>query len=276
MAPAECNYPIHDKEMLAIIRSLEEWRAELEGLQRPTRFDILTDHRALEYFMSTKKLSARQARWMEFLSRYHFLIRFRPGKQNILTDALSRRQEDTDSQNQVKDKTRSQAMLKPDCLDAGILEEMHKPVVVAALEERKSLDLIDQILHANRTSKAYNNYRKQAACGLGGWSAANGLLRHKERLLVPEDNNLRTDLLKEIHKQKLMAHPGRSKTQRMISARYFWPGMTKDIRRYIANCHACTRNRAPRDLPPGTTKPTTRTEQTMAACYHGLPVIPQG
>ena len=48
MAPAECNYDIHDKEMLAIIRALEEWRAELEGLQTEGRFDVLTDHRALE------------------------------------------------------------------------------------------------------------------------------------------------------------------------------------------------------------------------------------
>jgi hypothetical protein len=60
MSSPEQNYEIHDKEMLAIIRALEEWRAELEGLQRKERFDILTDHKALEYFMTTKKLNARQ------------------------------------------------------------------------------------------------------------------------------------------------------------------------------------------------------------------------
>ncbi len=48
MTPAECNYEIHDKEMLAIIRALEEWRAELEGLEK--EIQILTDHKALEYF----------------------------------------------------------------------------------------------------------------------------------------------------------------------------------------------------------------------------------
>ena len=67
--------------MLAIIRALEEWRAELEGLQRKERFDIPTDHKALEYFMTTKKLNAPQAGWAEFLSQFHFLIRYRPGKQ---------------------------------------------------------------------------------------------------------------------------------------------------------------------------------------------------
>ena len=56
MSVPERNYAIHDKEMLAIVRALQEWRAELEGLQLRKRFDILTDHKALEYFMTTKKI----------------------------------------------------------------------------------------------------------------------------------------------------------------------------------------------------------------------------
>ena len=100
MSDAEQNYEIHDKEMLAIIRALQEWRAELEGLQTKERFQVLTDHRSLEYFMTTKKLNARQARWAEFLSRFYFLIKYRPGRQNTLADALSRplKKEDTDSE----------------------------------------------------------------------------------------------------------------------------------------------------------------------------------
>jgi hypothetical protein len=92
MSAPEQNYEIHDKEMLAVVRALEEWRAELEGLQREDRFSIYTDHRALEYFMTTKKLNARQARWGEFLSRFYFIIRYRPGKENTLADALTRRE----------------------------------------------------------------------------------------------------------------------------------------------------------------------------------------
>jgi hypothetical protein len=52
MAPAECNYEIHDKEMLAIVRALEHWRAELMGLQ--TQLPIYSDHKALEYFMTKR------------------------------------------------------------------------------------------------------------------------------------------------------------------------------------------------------------------------------
>jgi hypothetical protein len=57
MQPAECNYPIHDKKMLAIIRAFKQWRAELEGLDKPLL--VYLDYKALEYFMTTKNLSAR-------------------------------------------------------------------------------------------------------------------------------------------------------------------------------------------------------------------------
>src|SRR6266850_6437236 len=111
MAPAECNYGIHDKEMLAIFRALQEFRAEIEGLQRGERFDILTDHRALEYFMTTKSLNSRQANWAEYLSRFHFLIRYRPGKANTLADALSRQEAVVQHQNELKKKSREQILL---------------------------------------------------------------------------------------------------------------------------------------------------------------------
>ena len=76
-SPAECNYEIYDKELLAILRAFEEWRPHLEGSRKPIQ--ILTDHKNLEYFMSTKLLNHRQARWSEFLSRFDFKINFQPG-----------------------------------------------------------------------------------------------------------------------------------------------------------------------------------------------------
>ena len=56
----ERNYEIHDKEILAIIRGLENWRHLLEGVY--FKFEIWTDHKNLEYFMKAQKLNRRQAR----------------------------------------------------------------------------------------------------------------------------------------------------------------------------------------------------------------------
>ena len=60
IALAEYNYKIYDKEMLAIVRSLAEWRLELQGVVQ--RVKIYIDYKALEYFITTKQLTSRQAR----------------------------------------------------------------------------------------------------------------------------------------------------------------------------------------------------------------------
>jgi len=66
LSPAEQNYDIYDKEMLAIIQALEQWQHYLEGTEHPVQ--VLTDHKNLEYFMVAQKLNWRQARWSMFLS----------------------------------------------------------------------------------------------------------------------------------------------------------------------------------------------------------------
>ena len=63
---------------MAIVRAFEEWRPGLEG--STTLVEVITDHKNLEYFMSTKQLSRRQARWSEFLSRFNYQITYRPDK----------------------------------------------------------------------------------------------------------------------------------------------------------------------------------------------------
>ncbi|KAJ1330712.1 hypothetical protein BSLG_009164 [Batrachochytrium salamandrivorans] len=92
MNNAERNYDIYDKELLAVVESFKHWRHLLQGGLHPVT--VLCDHKNLEYFMSTKKLTRRQARWSLELSEYTFTITHRPGKLNGRADSLSRREED--------------------------------------------------------------------------------------------------------------------------------------------------------------------------------------
>ena len=73
----ERNYEIHDKEMLGVIRCLEAWRHFLEGAR--VKFEIWMDHKNLEYFMTSKNLNRRQARWALYLSRFDFILKHVPG-----------------------------------------------------------------------------------------------------------------------------------------------------------------------------------------------------
>ena len=117
-SPAECNYEIYDKELLAIVRSFEEWRPELEGALHPIQ--VLSDHKNLEYFMSTKLLNRRQTHWAEFLSRFNFRIQYRPGKAGGKPDALTRRSGDLPREGDERLQHMERAVLKSYNLAEGV------------------------------------------------------------------------------------------------------------------------------------------------------------
>jgi transposase InsO family protein len=247
MAPAESNYPIHDKEMLAIVRAFEHWRAELEGTADAVQ--VLSDHKALEYFMTTKSLSARQARWAEILSRYNFKILYKPGRTNK-ADPLTRMDTDTEAQNKMKTSFREQTLLRAENLDPQILDGLDNFQLSLELSPiDRHLDLVDEILQSNRNSDDLSIARKLAHRNKADWSLTDGLLKRKGRVVVTKA--LRTRLLTEAHCQIATAHPGKNKTKEIVKARYYWMNMDDDIERFVENCHACRRSKVPRDKTPG-------------------------
>jgi RNase H-like domain found in reverse transcriptase/Reverse transcriptase (RNA-dependent DNA polymerase)/Integrase zinc binding domain len=252
MAPAEINYPIHDKELLAIVRSLEHWRSELEATGHD--INVITDHKALEYFMTSKLLSARQARWAEILSRYRFQITYAPGKLNR-ADPLTRRHDlEGQSQDAIKKQFRQQTLLPSSLLDPMLSADLN----LSSLDP--SFDLIRELLAANLSDPSLSSDRETAAIAGGRKTSksvyqldVHGYLVKDSRLVVPE--SLRTQLIDAAHCPLTSAHPGSSKTYRILRERYFWPGMEDDISRFIANCHACRRSKVPRDKTPGLLHP---------------------
>jgi len=89
--PAEINYEIHDKKLLAIVDTFKHWRRYCDGAKHPV--EVFSDHQNLEYFTTTKVLNRRQARWAQELAGIDFKIYYHPGTKNGKPDALSRRSE---------------------------------------------------------------------------------------------------------------------------------------------------------------------------------------
>jgi hypothetical protein len=87
LTSAEINYQVYDKELLAIIMAFEQWRPYLAGAQH--RVQVLTDHKNLLYFTTTRTLNRRQPRWSIFLADFDFEIQYQPDTQQRKTDALS-------------------------------------------------------------------------------------------------------------------------------------------------------------------------------------------
>ena len=77
----------------------------------------------------------------------------------------------------------------------------------------------------------------------------------KDRLIVPDTNELRGLLIREIHDQPSVAHPGRNKTVQLVSERYYWRGLHASVERYVRNCHACQKSQVPKDKTPGLLRP---------------------
>ena len=91
MQPAERNYKIYDKELLAIVETLSKWRQYLLDIIEP--FKIWTDHENLKYFQEPHKLNGRQARWYLKLQDYNFTLKHIPGNMNTKADILSRKEQ---------------------------------------------------------------------------------------------------------------------------------------------------------------------------------------
>ncbi len=89
LTAAECNYDVGNKELLSMKAAIEEWRHWLEGATHP--FQVITDHKNLEYIKSAKRLNPCQAPWALFFTRFQFTVTYRPGSKNSKADALSRR-----------------------------------------------------------------------------------------------------------------------------------------------------------------------------------------
>src|SRR5580698_10276936 len=151
MTSAARNYEIYDKELLAIIRGLEEWRHYLEGSVE--KVQIYTDHKNLEHYRKAHDLTRRQARWTQYLSRFNFHLQHKPGPQMGKADAMSRR-EDHD---QGEDDNRDQLVLKPEYFQ------------IAAMEVAQSIWLPDPDLEQNiKNSVPYDAACEEARAYLRG------------------------------------------------------------------------------------------------------------
>ena len=147
-SPQEINYEIYDKKLLAIIKAFEEWQPMLKRAGLPIK--ILTDYRNLQYLMTTKQLSRRQARWSKYLSRFNFVIQFRPGKLGGKPNALTKRSDDLPKEGNERIKQMQQTVLKEHNLDPAIKSNLD-PVATPSTLPTPSVLNLDLTLNLNST-----------------------------------------------------------------------------------------------------------------------------
>ena len=246
MQPAERNYQIYDREMLAIIEALKDWRHFLEGL--PQTFEIITDHSNLEYWRTAQDLGRRQCRWSLYLSRFDFILTHRPGKANTQADPLSRMPhhkilDAEDNQQQV--------VLKPEHFHqlAATSTDLRNPledrIRQASSREAEVLEGLAQLRKGGP---------RRLANGLPEWEEKEGLVYHKGRVYVPADESLRKDVVKQCHDDPTAGHPGIHSTLELVDRHFWWPHMRAFVRKYVEGCDLCARKKH-QSHPRSTTQP---------------------
>ncbi|GKC34654.1 putative reverse transcriptase domain-containing protein, partial [Tanacetum coccineum] len=211
----EKNYTTHDLELGAVVFALKIWRHYLYG----TKSVIYTDHKSLQHIFSQKELNMRQRRWIELFSDYDYEIRYHPGKENVVADALSRKE-------RVKHKrVRAMNMILQSSIKDRILTAQKEAMDEFAVLQKGLDEMIEQ--------------------------RSDGTLYYLDRIWVPLKGEVRTLIMDEAHKSKYYVHPGADKMYYDLRDRYWWPGMKKDIAEYVSKCLTCLKVKAEHQRPSG-------------------------
>jgi transposase InsO family protein len=235
LSPAELNYDVHDKELLAIVEAFVKWRVYLEGSKYPVQ--VITDHKNLIYFTTTKILNRRQVRWSETLSSYNFTIQYRKGSENGRADALSRR---ADYAGRTIERPRQILKMRED----GISYNRELLATISVVEDTE----LEARLKASYSTD--ENAKRILHKAEGDFSIdLQGLIRFKGLVYIP--SQLRATLVRELHSAPAHGHQGVGKTFERIARDYYFPGMRKQVETEVLGCDICCRAKSNRHAPYG-------------------------
>ena len=197
MNPAEQNYPTHEKELLAVIHALRTWRHYLLG----RKFTIVSDHHSLKFLQTQPQLSRRQARWLELLAEFDYEIVHRPGKSNVVADALSR--------------LNNIAVQNLGTVKKGVKrEDLFKGLEQSYKKDKETKRLLE------------NQDAEKDFCIVQNKIFYTGKGRMQ---LYPPQGDYRDFIMNECHDSRYAGHLGMKKTEELVQRDFYWPTLHQDV-----------------------------------------------
>ena len=194
---------------------------------------MFTDHQSLKYFLSQPLLNVRQRRWAELVADYELDIAYHPGKANLVADALSRRRAVVSNGQAVEELVSELSTLQL-CSVSAVCAVSSKPLGLEAVDQA---DLLSRVRVAQQCDQSLLDAVKVE--GSEQVVTANRTILMRGRVCVPNDENLRKEILSEAHASKLSIHPGATKMYRDLKRYYHWVGMKREVAAWVAQCETC-------------------------------------
>lgn len=273
----EMNYCITRKELLAIVYSLKYFKQYLMG----RHFKIRTDHAPLTWLRRTPDPIGQQARWLEQMEEYSFVVEHRPGVRHSNADALSRLPCRSSTcvcrQNSEHPKGEKVAVMNVTETDSLVTstnqnlvvdgEELSERWSLANLKEVQENDpdcsCIIRLLRDSPEKPSWDSVSLQSHDVHVLWSfwprlrLHNGLLERKYestdglsvhwQVIIPV--RLRDEFLSVVHGGMSGGHLASRRTAAAIQSRAYWPRWSSDLDAFLCRCEPCVRyhrGKAPR------------------------------
>lgn len=221
LGPRNRGLSVYEKEYLAILLAVEQWRPYLQLGE----FIIRTDHKSLTHLTDQRLHTDWQKKALTKLMGLHYTVAYKKGILNGAADALSRKPVD-------RSEVFTVSVIKPVWLES----------VEQSYEGDAHVQAIIQKLAIDPKSEQHYTFKS-------------GLLRYDNRIWIGEDQQLRSQIITALHDSPQGGHSGFPVTYRRIVSLFKWPQMKTAVRDYVRACHVCQKAKPERIHSPGLLQP---------------------
>lgn len=222
----ERNYGITERELLAVLDSVTHFRPYIEG----AHFKVVTDHSSLKWLGSLSNPSGRLARWSSRLSQFSFDVVHRKGTQHVVPDVLSR--------------------MNLALLSGTVPNHTTDEWYLKAWEGCQKFPQRFQNFQVRDSELFRHTKTDSALCEDTAW-----------KKVIPQE--LRQEILSNIHESSLACHPGVFKTYKKLQLRYYWPNMYRDAKQFVNRCETCKAHKISTAPPNGISSNPKRVTRPM-------------
>ena len=213
----EVNYGTPDRELLAAVHCLKKWKPYM--MSHPLN-ELITDHKPNVTVATKTDLSPRQIRWIEFLQQFPVQWKYEKGVTNP-ADPLSR--------------------LSLSAFLCASLNVSPDPTPLTLLT------LIPQLKAAYKADPVFSEGNKI--------DCVNGLYYHKDRIYVPNNKELRQQIVLACHSDSFAGHMGQHKTSELVARWFYWPNLAHDVQTFVKNCPVCQVSKSGKEKIQGLLQP---------------------